>query len=231
MNRMYRSMLQTKNSLKYFIKRLGIYNRNYRFDPEYQYIFIHIPKTAGSSVYTALKSLPRKNRTRCPVYPIEHHAKASEVKKVVGDKLWNDYFTFCFVRNPWDLMVSCYHWWLKKAYQFKHCDQVVDEIEQMGNFKNFMRSPYGMSMINEFEGNLADWYMERNNKIVDFVGSVENINNDWEVICNRLGIHYRKLPVINKINRDHYRKFYNNETTEFVANRFSMTIKLFNYQF
>lgn len=34
---------------------------------------------------------------------------AKKIKKIVGDEIWDSYFTFTFERNPWDKMVSSYH--------------------------------------------------------------------------------------------------------------------------
>ena len=38
------------------------------------------------------------------------HSTAVQVKRVVGEELWQSYFTFCFERNPFDRLVSFYHW-------------------------------------------------------------------------------------------------------------------------
>ncbi|MFO8053169.1 MAG: sulfotransferase family 2 domain-containing protein [Candidatus Omnitrophota bacterium] len=68
----------------------------------YKFIFLHIPKTAGSSVAATLKrNLNKNDLLLCP------HTKAVRLKLTAKDK-WKDYFKFTFVRNPWDRMVSAY---------------------------------------------------------------------------------------------------------------------------
>ena len=38
------------------------------------------------------------------------HMNANKIKNKLGNNIFNNYFKFCVVRNPWDLMVSSYYW-------------------------------------------------------------------------------------------------------------------------
>ena len=74
---------------------------------EYKCIFIHIPRTSGTSIE---KTLFEKNTaSRNPNYWKKYkHFKASQVREHVGEDVWNSYFKFSMVRNPWDRVVSRY---------------------------------------------------------------------------------------------------------------------------
>ena len=75
------------------------------------FIFIHIPKTAGSSIgdpsYKKFRkgSLIQYLGDEDEAY--QGHIKAIELKEKVKEP-WRDFFKFCFVRNPWDRLVSAY---------------------------------------------------------------------------------------------------------------------------
>lgn len=197
----------------------------------YQCVFIHIPKTAGNSITYALNHLPRRNGRVYPLAKIDKHAKAVEVKRILGDKIWGEYFTFSFVRNPWDLMVSCYYWWLQKAFKWEKFHPDIKRIQQLGSFDRFMHSQYGKEMINEIKGNMFDWISEEGDIILDFVGRFENIQEDWKKVCEHIGVPYQTLPHKNRTERKPYREFYSTQTREIVAERFWRSIKEFRYSF
>jgi hypothetical protein len=39
-----------------------------------------------------------------------NHMPAAEVKRLVGADVWNSYYKFTVARNPWDAVISMYHW-------------------------------------------------------------------------------------------------------------------------
>lgn len=69
-----------------------------------KFIFFHIPKSAGTSIHYDLK-LKYSQMTDDPLPPI-HHVRVEDYLKYNQDK--KDYFKFCFVRNPFDRLLSVY---------------------------------------------------------------------------------------------------------------------------
>ena len=196
---------------------------------ELKAIFVHVPKTGGNSVTTALNSVPR--RSTGPIYPeLFKHSKAFDIRQAVGEEIWAHYFSFAFVRNPWDLMVSSYHWWLQKAPRWRKFDADVDRIRQMRDFTTFMLSPYGRTMINRREGSLFDWIGHDGQVIVDYVGKMETMADDWRAICDRLELDV-ELPHLNQTEREPDRDYYNDETRQIVERRFARIIDLCGYEF
>ncbi len=199
----------------------------------YKCIFIHIPKTGGNSIMASLNTLPkRKAAEEFPPVKYPKHATAVEVKGVVGDPMWEEYFSFAFVRNPWDLMVSSYGWWLQKAHKWEKFHLNVREIEQMGSFAAFMHSRYGRRMLNRSEGSIFDWISEDGKIIVDFVGRFECLQEDWDKVCEQIGAPRSQLAHMNRTERKaSYREYYSAETRQIVADRFHKTIEMFGYEF
>ena len=67
-------------------------------------VFVHIAKTAGFSILLALK----KN-VKCLPYPYRNLKEPISTTSYISGlipNIWKDYFTFAFVRNPWDWTVS-----------------------------------------------------------------------------------------------------------------------------
>jgi hypothetical protein len=79
-------------ALRYRVKdRLARLRTKYLLD----IVFVHINKTGGSSIETAL-GLPFQHRT------------ALELRSYLGERRWRERFSFAFVRNPWDKVASHY---------------------------------------------------------------------------------------------------------------------------
>ena len=202
---------------------------NPRIHHELNMIFVHIPKTAGSSITNALKKLNKSNeREKSP--KIGKHAKAFEIKYLLGCDIWQNYFSFAFIRNPWDLMVSSYNWWRQKAQTLPAHKRISDKILKM-SFEDFISSKYGSYMINERYGNYFDWISEDGKIIVDYIGKVEFIKEDWKKICEINDLKQISIPHINKSKRKDYKKYYNPKTRKIIYNRFRKSIKKFNYEF
>jgi hypothetical protein len=216
-----------------------------------QFIFVHLPKTGGTAVNRVLqketesmhqKALRKLKNLPFWLWPgyngagfitprISKHAKAREIRDVLGDDMWETYFTFTFVRNPWDLMVSSYKWWLQKAYIWPHLKRRIDVIKGL-SFPQFIRTEFGMKMINEHYGDMYDWLVDEEGRvIVDHVGKYEHLQEEFTMIGQKIGLKRFKLPQVNITHRDHYRAYYDDATRELVARRFIKTIEAFDYKF
>jgi hypothetical protein len=201
------------------------------YSPFLKYVFIHIPKCAGSSIHRALGALHRQRSLPVGKSKYHKHAKAAKVREVLGPA-WNECFKFAFIRNPWDLMVSSYHWWLTNAELFPALHEDIARVREMGTFGVFIRSEFGRLMLNEHHGgDLTEWISDCDEIIVDFVGRYENLKEDWSKVCRALNIPALALGRENQVVHQDYRVFYDDESKELVAKRFARTIELFSYRF
>ncbi len=66
---------------------------------------------------------------------------------------------------------------------------------------------------------------------IDFIGRFENLEEDFQYICEKIGLSNIKLPHENITRHKHYTKYYNNETREIVAEIYAKDIKNFGYNF
>ena len=107
-----------------------------------KFIFVHINKTAGTSMEKALadygvKKLEEKSDLKFELnYNQSQHFNCDEYKKYLGSE-YDDYFKFTVVRNPFDRVVSYYYGGaIQKGLNFK--DWVVDRYLNEKNYSFFI---------------------------------------------------------------------------------------------
>ena len=85
-----------------------------------KFIFVHINKTAGTSMEKALadygvKKLEEKGDLKFELnYNQSQHFNCDEYKKYLGSE-YDDYFKFTVVRNPFDRLISAWNMFVHKG--------------------------------------------------------------------------------------------------------------------
>jgi chondroitin 4-sulfotransferase 11 len=195
----------------------GVYSH---FADDYRCIFIHIPKAAGTSV--ALTLFGQGSR----------HVPWFEYKKANPWK-FKRYFKFTFVRNPWDRLVSSYFFLRKGGLDPQDAKWAEEFLRQFDDFDSFVRGWVNEENIQTWVHFMPQHYFicDPDGKVmVDFVGRVENMENDFAYVASKLGCS-RKLDKVNTSNQRHYSSYYDEETREIVRRVYARDIELFDYGF
>lgn len=207
---------------------------------KHKFVFVHIPKTAGSSIQVTLEKntdckklkggfLDSELKT-CPFCPppwCEMHRPFyllnEEIKK---------YYSFGFVRNPWDLMVSSFHWWLKSKRPNWVRSGMQNLLKEV-NFDNFIRSDmkHFLNQMDHKNYGQMFWLIDKGIVGVNFIGRFENLQEDFNTACDKIGIPRHELPHANKSKHKHYTEYYDDETREIIAKKFAKDIEYFGYEF
>ena len=194
---------------------------NHMISHEHKCIFIHIPKCAGSSIE---KSIVKKDWWR--VNQTTKHMLADKAKKVYNE-YWNDYFKFAFVRNPWEVEVSWYFWRLRGWGCSKRSTRGMSFEDFVIQFDITAATPW-VPNTSLFLDYLTD---SSGAVMVDFIGRVENFQEDFDTVCDKIGIPRQELPHTNKTKHKHYTEYYDDETKEIVAEKYAQDIEYFGYKF
>ncbi len=165
-------------------------------------LFIHIPKNAGASISKWLVDYGS-----VLVDEIRHSSlQVSDFK--------NSYYSFCVVRNPWDRMISLYH------YGMKVSDETTNFNEWLKKNYQFNRHWYSVSTCQ------VEWIQHEPNLIIRY----ENLGDEFEIIRSKFN-STMPLPTINKTLHQHYSTYYDDWSRNFVGELYSKDIERFNYQF
>jgi len=205
---------------------------------KYKFIFIHIPKCAGTSITRTLAPLlgehdlvigctpegERLHQENMKKGGLTKHSTAQQIMQHVGPEIWNSYFKFSFVRNPWDLLVSWYLWSLKTEWDDEK--NTIKRIRELEDFEDYLYSPFVSKT------NYLDFISDNNgNIIVDYVGKTELINWDIKHIYRKAGIPVCSLGRGNPSKHKAYFNYYNPLTRDLVREWCSKDIQKFDYGF
>ena len=114
-------------------------------------------------------------------------------------------------------------------------DNPPTKTEWINSYKAYTKSLEGCNTFCDFLRNLQYWEADQLTwaSEVDFVGKMENLQEDFNVVCDKIGIPHQQLPHLNKSKsqRKHYTEYYDDETRELVAKRYAKDIEYFGYNF
>lgn len=187
--------------------------------------FVHIPKTAGTSI-TQWLITNSGNSTFKKFEGRPSHSKILEGR----DKN----FSFTVVRNPWDRIVSLYYF-LKNIILEQYGDSdwlAVNNYtkETFPSFDEWVKTldelKYSQEMLYTIHTQQVDWIDIPVDKVLRF----ENLENDFKQIqaeyqCNKI------LPEIFVSGHSSYADYYNDETKKIIANIYERDIDELKYTF
>jgi len=193
-----------------------------------KYLFIHIPKTGGCSLKKSLVSVDGDFID----------TKHKKIKRLRTEFKLHEYFKFAFVRNPWDRFVSAY-FYLKEVQNNPNHEWPSDIWKSnvinndFDTFSKFVRSGIwkGSRWFHFYPQ--YDYIVNGHNKDIDidFVGRFENLQEDFDKVCEHIGLSPQKLIPTNISRHKHYTEYYNEDTKKIIADYYRKDIEYFRYVF
>lgn len=189
-------------------------------------VFVHVPKTGGLSILRFCAAHG--------IRVIDHDIRNPNHVSLNRYRLQNpDIFSFAFVRNPWDRVVSCYHY-LKSGGIFPgdkaDAARFVDRYE---DFREFVLEGLQddailkqMHFMPQYE-----WLSDGDDLIVDQVGKFEKLQPAFSRWFRSLGLPDYKLPHVNKSSHKHYKTYYSEDMIRVIRRVYARDVELFKYRF
>lgn len=184
----------------------------------HKFIFIHIHRTGGTTIANLIQNQIRAN---AKIITQHGHYRTSESEVL---EAYPNYYTFSFVRNPWERMLSWYFLLNPQKTELSP-DKIKMDFERF--LKEDLKKPEG-----SFHPNQLDYLTDVNGKVlVNRVGRFENYLDDLRDIFRELNVPVFEIPHINKSIATYSPSYYTEESIEIVANMCKADIDFFGYTF
>jgi hypothetical protein len=218
---------------------------------KHNFIFVHIPKTAGSSVQVYLypyadfaslmKLQPVEIRKKNLIPEDELEQKRKHLRRIKHantrmlqkhgknyfNKEFKQYFRFGFVRNPWDRVLSIWNYCLPSPLGHR-----VSTVRMYSSWEDFILQHNPKSLRGW--GTCYSYLYLKGEQMVDFVGRFEHLCRDMQTVCEQIGVPWRPqdFPHEKKPeDRKQYREYYTPELRDCIAEKYADDIETFGYKF
>jgi len=197
------------------------------------FIFFHVARTGGTSIECALTlfcehapnrldgtSRELESAFEClPAY--QKHATAQTISDAMDASDFKKMFRFAFVRNPWDRIVSLYHWGVQMQPSWKQ-----------QNFRDWLKTYYlaGWSDLPIGWGLQCSFLQVGNVLGATYVGRFETIEQDFRTVCAVIGVE-ATLPRKWATEHRSYREYYDRTSQEAIGTVCEEDIDRFSYVF
>lgn len=186
----------------------------------HNFVFVHVPKAAGTSVTNLLSEFTSYcdleiggtsfgEEIQNPYFRrfgLKKHSPAGDIRSVIGDQRWGSFYKFSVVRNPYDRAVSIFNF----LRSWEGCPrEIQQEILSFTTFDEFVLS--GMWDKSDGPDQMfrpqAFWLTdpdERDRLIVDDFFKLESLQDYLSVIGKKSNIDLsgRVIPEVNKSRKD-----------------------------
>jgi len=188
---------------------------------KYHTIFVHITKTAGTSVARSLFTY------------LPYHYTAIQYRIMYGKKTFDEYFKFAFVRNPWDRLYSSYRYLKSGGWNDEDQKWSDKNLSKYKDFNDFVINWLSKSNIKKhihFKPQCEFVCDKNNNVLVDYIAYFESLDTEFNIIAKKLNIQ-SELGSFNMNPGQSYKDVYNDEMIKIVREVYDDDINIFGYDF
>lgn len=182
------------------------------------------------------------------------HAPAAAIRDELGEDVWENYLKFTVVRNPWDWFVSLHIWWLRyiwdeikvpglrglrrrrssTLYRRGRTFHQAQQLLRSGQLKESVELALRRNLYPQQLNAMEQFYFIDGSRCANYYLRFENLQEDFDGLCQWLGIEQRVLPRAKTELRkgdQPYRHYYTSFSRQRIAEHCGRVLEEFGYSF
>jgi len=232
-----------------FIEYTGLKHFNYAVNISllHKYVYVETPKVACSTIKITLQRMELDNDKLFREDPNDIHnrnlsplLRPSQIDDFSRLVQSDDFFKFCFVRNPYHRLLSVY---LEKIcgnkFQKKEIlaqlNYDIENLKQEISFEKFVKAVVEQPIFLMNPHWKGQYYQTLQNHVkYDFVGKLENFDNDFVCALEKMGVqNYNKYLSEEKRHASNasekIKRYYTTELRDLVYTKYKKDFEYFKY--
>jgi hypothetical protein len=186
----------------------------------------YVEGSAGTSAVVSMEGIVGARGESVKNEKYYNHQTAKEIREEFGADIWNDYFKFSIVRNPYDELISRFWFLLDQKTRISLLDAGFEATK-----REFKKWVMGQENLN------SRIYLIDDQLAVDFLIRFEFLEDDVANVCSHLGVR-KKVSELQKFKSgirpsegiwSRISDYYDSDSITYIENRFSWELKRFNY--
>lgn len=211
-----------------------------------QFLFIHVPKTAGNSIQNVLRKYSEDKIVICgkhqdgverfevrnDQYEVTKHSSLKHYQEILDPHLYRKVFKFATIRNPYDRMVSWYFSPHRGVKEWSREDfiNLVREVPAVRDYIAISDTSSLETIIDKF-GLSLKLKPPKLDQDINFLMRFESLEQDFKKVCQKINIPHEALPIRNRAERKHYKTYLDQELKEMIDQKFQDEIEFGDYEF
>jgi hypothetical protein len=185
------------------------------------YLFIHVPKCGGTSVENQLG--------------VFHGHRSATYFKSYDQDFFKSAFKFSLVRNPYDRLVSGFHYLRYHTTSSLNHKWVAENIGRFREFHEFaeaLEEKWFMRKITGWKHFVPQWYFvcdDRFKLLTDYIGRLEDFDEFAGEVARRSNVKIRN-EVHRASDRRPWREYYSDRARSVVADVYAKDFRIFGYE-
>lgn len=190
-------------------------------------LFLHTPKVAGSS----MNATPLAKKVKFKI-----HSFKGDINNKVKEIGAEDTFKYGFVRNPYSRFVSLFNYFSKMNEDhpfYRYNGPIVNVVKKYEDINSFCESFETLRLKGNFHfrPQIGYFFSENPDYKVDFIGKYENLQSDFDTLCDTVGVERSKLPVANSSGRvTDYMKLFSPDSRKVIESFYKDDFDYFDYE-